>query len=72
VSRILRTFLKSRARVSSLRRHWSYGLAINPKLYLLRRKRRGDALHEAKEDLLVVILACWSIFGGGRVFLGFP
>jgi hypothetical protein len=44
---------------------------INPKLYLLRRKRRGDTLHEVKEDLLVAILTCWSIFGGTRVFLGF-
>jgi hypothetical protein len=45
---------------------------INPKLYLLRRKRRRDALHETKVVLLVVILVYWSIFGGARVFLGFP
>jgi hypothetical protein len=26
-------------------------------------------LHEVKEDLVVVILACWSIFGVARVFI---
>ena len=49
-----------------------YCQAINPKLYLLRRKKRGDVLHQAKEGLLVVTLPCWSIFGRSRVFLGFP
>jgi hypothetical protein len=45
---------------------------IYPKLYLFMRKRRGDSLHEAKEDLLVVILSCWSIFGELGFFLVFP
>lgn len=44
-------------------------LVINTRLYLLKRRRRGDALHEDKEDLLVVILACWSIISVVRVFI---
>jgi hypothetical protein len=44
----------------------------NLKLYLLRRKKRGYALHQAKEGFLVATLPCWSIFFLSRVFLGFP
>lgn len=42
---------------------------INSRLYFLKRTRRGYILHEAKEDLLMLILACSSIFGVARVFI---
>lgn len=49
----------------------SHGLVMNNRLYLLRRKRRGNILHRACGDLLVMILACWSMFGVARVFIIF-